>query len=86
MLRSPQEILDRFPDDRDAVESRLLQKVARGDRQAFAQLYDRFSPPLYATAIRIVRDATEAQDIVQDVWLRCQSTDRSASLIRANRK
>src|SRR3954470_11789915 len=57
------------PDDRDAIDARLIKRIATGDRQAFAQLYDRFSPPLYATAIRIVRDATEAQDIVHDAFL-----------------
>lgn len=57
------------PDDREATDARLMQRVARGDREAFAQLYDRFSAPLYATAIRIVRDATEAQDIVHDAFV-----------------
>ena len=46
-----------------------MQRVARGDKQAFADLYDRFSSPLYATAVRIVRDPAEAQDIVHDVFI-----------------
>ncbi|MEY4940616.1 MAG: hypothetical protein RIQ93_2351, partial [Verrucomicrobiota bacterium] len=36
---------------------------------AFAQIYDRFSPPLYALALRIVGDSAEAQDIVHDVFV-----------------
>jgi RNA polymerase sigma-70 factor, ECF subfamily len=57
------------PEDREATDARLMQRIARRDKEAFAQLYDRFSTPLYATAIRIVRDATEAQDIVHDAFV-----------------
>ncbi len=57
------------PNDREAIDARLMQRIARGDQQAFAELYDRFSGPLHATAIRIVRDATEAQDIVHDTFV-----------------
>lgn len=56
-------------DDRDALDARLLERIARGDKQAFAELYDRFSGPLYSTAVRIVRDASEAQDIVHDAFV-----------------
>ncbi|HZP60658.1 MAG TPA: sigma-70 family RNA polymerase sigma factor, partial [Opitutaceae bacterium] len=45
------------------------QRMAQGDRAAFAQLYDRFSRPLYVTALRILGDAREAEDIVQEVFL-----------------
>lgn len=57
------------PDERQIVDTRLMQRVAQGDKQAFAEIYDRFSGPLYATAIRIVRDAAEAQDIVHDAFI-----------------
>lgn len=57
------------PDDRDLNDARLLQRVAGGDRQALADLYDRFSGPLYGTALRIVREPAEAQDVVHDVFI-----------------
>jgi RNA polymerase sigma-70 factor (ECF subfamily) len=57
------------PDDRNATDARLLQQVARGDKVAFAALYDRFSGPLFATALRIVHDNTEAQDVVHDTFV-----------------
>jgi len=57
------------PDERQQVDARLMRRVAQGDKAAFAELYDRFSRPLYATALRIVSDATEAQDIVHDAFL-----------------
>jgi RNA polymerase sigma-70 factor (ECF subfamily) len=34
-------------------------------------------PRLYAIANRVVRDPAEADDVVQDTWIRWQGTDRS---------
>ena len=57
------------PDDRAQIDARLLQRMARRDRAACAELYDRFSRPLHATALRIVQDRAEAQDLVHDVFI-----------------
>jgi RNA polymerase sigma-70 factor (ECF subfamily) len=57
------------PDERQQQDARLMQRMAQGDKAAFAEIYDRFSRPLYATALRVVNDATEAQDIVHDVFI-----------------
>jgi RNA polymerase sigma-70 factor (ECF subfamily) len=57
------------PAERQDIDADLLRRMAGQDRAAFAQLYDRFSRPLYATALRILNDAREAEDIVQDVFL-----------------
>jgi len=57
------------PDDRQRTDALLLRRMTDGDKAAFAELYDRFSRPLYATALRIVSDAAEAQDIVHDAFL-----------------
>ena len=56
-------------DERQQEDARLLERVAEGDKVAFAALYDRFSRPLYATALRIVSDPAEAQDIVHDAFV-----------------
>lgn len=62
-------------------DMRLVQRMARGDREAFAALYDRFSRPLFATALRIVSDEREAEDILQeiflDLWRRAREFDRT---------
>ncbi|MBL9203542.1 MAG: sigma-70 family RNA polymerase sigma factor [Opitutaceae bacterium] len=50
-------------------DAEVLAQVARGDRTAFGQLYDRFSRPLFATAVRILSDAREAEDVVHDVFV-----------------
>jgi RNA polymerase sigma-70 factor, ECF subfamily len=57
------------PDERQKEDARLLARMAEGDKTAFAEIYDRFSRPLYATALRVVNDATEAQDVVHDVFV-----------------
>jgi RNA polymerase sigma-70 factor (ECF subfamily) len=56
-------------DDRAAIDAELLRRMAAGDKAALAELYDRFSRPLYATALRIVNDPTEAQDLVHDAFI-----------------
>ncbi|MCX6956329.1 MAG: hypothetical protein NTV51_29700, partial [Verrucomicrobia bacterium] len=57
------------PDDRSQEDARLLRRVAQGDKDALAALYDRFSRPLYATALRVVHDPAEAQDVVHDAFV-----------------
>ena len=47
----------------------LLALIARGDRDAFARLYDRFGQAAYSLALRVVRDRELAADVVQDAFL-----------------
>lgn len=47
----------------------LLTRVARGDRQAFEELYDALSGPVYGLARRVVRDPARAEDVAQEVFL-----------------
>jgi RNA polymerase sigma-70 factor (ECF subfamily) len=56
-------------EDRARVDAQLVRRMAAGDRTALAELYDRFSRPLYATALRIVTDPAEAQDLVHDAFI-----------------
>ena len=53
----------------EAVDREMLAQSARGDQAAFAKLYDRLSGPLYSLAVRMLGDANEAQDALQDVFL-----------------
>ena len=47
----------------------LLALVGRGDREAFARLYDMYGGAAYSLALRIVRDRELAADVVQNVFL-----------------
>jgi RNA polymerase sigma factor (sigma-70 family) len=59
----------------------LLTACAEGDGQALGSLYDRFGTVAYRLALRIVRDAALAEDVVQEafltVWRQAASFDRS---------
>lgn len=48
---------------------RLIGKVACGDVDAFACLYDDVAPLIYGVARRVVRDGTLAEEVTQDVLL-----------------
>jgi RNA polymerase sigma-70 factor, ECF subfamily len=56
-------------DDQGHEPARLLAAMAHGDKAALARLYELLARPLYSLAFRVISDATEAQDIVQDVFL-----------------
>jgi RNA polymerase sigma-70 factor (ECF subfamily) len=47
----------------------LLDSVARGDRDAFSDLYRRTSAKLYGICLRLLGSEAEAQDVLQDVYV-----------------
>ncbi|GAB2594371.1 ECF RNA polymerase sigma factor SigK [Pseudactinotalea suaedae] len=47
----------------------LMRRSARGDEQAFAELYDLTSSRLYGLVIRVVRDPAQAAEVTQDCYL-----------------
>ena len=48
----------------------LLDAAAKGEPAAFRGLYQRTAPKLFAIVLRIVRDRSAAEDILQDTYLR----------------
>jgi RNA polymerase sigma-70 factor, ECF subfamily len=46
-----------------------MQRIAAGETAALAELYDRHGAHAYSLALRIVGDTTDAEEIVQDVFL-----------------
>lgn len=52
-----------------STDAELLRRIAGGDAAAVAELYDRHAGMLFALALRIVRDRSEAQDVVHDAFV-----------------
>ncbi|MET7738112.1 RNA polymerase sigma factor SigJ [Streptomyces sp. NPDC005402] len=53
---------------------------ADGSLDEEADAFQRLRPRLFGIAYRILGSVSEAEDVVQDVWLRWQDTDRGAVL------
>ena len=46
----------------------LMAAIARGERRAFAELYDRHAGLVLAISLRILRDRAEAEDVLEEVF------------------
>lgn len=59
----------------------LLGRVAQGDRQAFASVYQLASGRLFAICLHVLRDRGDAEDVLQDVftsvWHKAAQFDRA---------
>lgn len=48
----------------------LISRVAMRDQKAFAALYRQTSPKLYAVCLRILRSKTDAEEVLQEVYVK----------------
>ena len=53
-----------------ANDVKLIDAVARRDQRALAELYDRHCRLVFSLALRILKDRGEAEDVLQDVFVR----------------
>ncbi|GLQ45951.1 RNA polymerase sigma factor [Dyella lipolytica] len=65
-------------DEREHL-TRLLTQAGNGDQQAFAQVYQITSSTLFGMCLRMLRDRSDAEEVLQEiyttVWLRAKSFD-----------
>ena len=47
----------------------LVERARSGDRAAYGELIERFQPTVYALSLARLRNATEAQELVQEVFI-----------------
>ncbi|QYJ03173.1 ECF RNA polymerase sigma factor SigK [Nocardioides panacisoli] len=70
---------------KDAIAEQL-RLSARGDRDAFADLYDATARRIHGLVVRVVRDRTQAEEVTQEVYLEIWRTagrfdpDRSSGI------
>jgi len=50
-------------------DAALLALVQRGDENAMASLFDRYSKIVYSVALRVLRDPASAEDVLQEVFM-----------------
>src|SRR5688500_17798302 len=55
-------------------DDELFERIRARDQSALSDLYDRHSRLLYSIIAAIVRDTDEAEDLLQDVFVRIWST------------
>lgn len=52
------------------TEKNLILGLRKGDEEAYSYLYDHYSSALYGIILRVVRKEEEAQDILQEVFVK----------------
>ncbi|MET0621361.1 MAG: sigma-70 family RNA polymerase sigma factor [Pyrinomonadaceae bacterium] len=69
------------PEQAELSDTELVRAIARGDEQAYASLYRRYSPTLLGFLIRILDSLPEAEDVLQEVffhvWQRAADFDET---------
>jgi RNA polymerase sigma-70 factor (ECF subfamily) len=65
---SPEEASAAATGTSDVLAS-LLKRAGRGDKDAFAELYDATSARVYGLAVRVVRDPAQAEEVAQESFL-----------------
>jgi RNA polymerase sigma-70 factor (ECF subfamily) len=50
-------------------DAQLLERIQRGEEQAMAVLFDRYSKIVYSVALRVLRDTAAAEDVMQEIFM-----------------
>lgn len=58
-------------------ERAILEDVSRGNKNAFKVLYDNFSPSVFKVALHLLKDKEQADDIVQDIFIKLWSVRKT---------
>lgn len=51
-------------------DNQWVQEVLAGDKQAYAHLINKYKNPLYATILRMTKNPHDAQDLVQEAFIK----------------
>jgi len=67
---------------KDSID--LINKIARGDQQAFDAFYNKHSPLAYRLAVYMVRSPSDAEEVVQEVFVQIWKKAADYSSKRGN--
>jgi len=75
------------PPGLELTDEELLTRIPNGDQEALGCLFQRYARVVRSVAVRLLRDAAEAEDLVQDLFLflqrKCAIFDSSKSSARS---
>jgi RNA polymerase sigma-70 factor (ECF subfamily) len=69
--------LRQTPPNSPSEDSLLLGKIQHGDELAMATLFDRYSRLVYSVALRVLRDPSAAEDVLQEIFMQVWRTPDS---------
>ena len=55
----------------------LLTRLQSGDQSALSALFDRYGALVYSVALRVLKDATEAEDVMQEIFVQVWKNPRA---------
>ncbi len=58
-------------------DAALMERVQARDQQAMATLFDRYSRLVYSVALRVLQDAVQAEDVMQEIFFQLWKTPDS---------
>lgn len=68
----------------DGTGPDLLERIVAGDREAFGAFYDLHAPVLFGFCVRIVKDARDAEDVLQETFVQAWRDARRFDATRAS--
>ena len=57
-----------------SFDEKFALRLKTGDEQAFGELYEQYRPRVYRFAFKLLRDRDQAEDIVQDTFLKARKS------------
>lgn len=82
----PSNSINPVPTAADVSDEVLLVRICEGDKEALASLFRRYARMVRGVAYRVLRDPSEADDLLQDIFLlihqKCKTFDSSKSPAR----